>query len=196
MRTLRPPSSVGSVGLRPPRDILIQGVAVDPHLLDPGPAGRCNPAECQARCCVGGASVRVPEAAAIRANAALVVPHLPPERRDPARWFDDEDAPGIDEDLPGGAPLVSTAVHPDATHPAGRSCVFLRPDRWCALQVTSSATGGALTLKPFYCALHPLVFERSRLILDEASPTVRGGGGCRQDAGEAPRRPIFRLFDT
>jgi hypothetical protein len=118
---------------------------------------------------------------------------LPEERRDTNTWFDEVVEP--DHDHPAGGQTMSTNVLDDPTHPSGSCCVFLRPDRKCALQAAGLAAGEhPWRFKPFYCALHPLVFDQQVLQLAEESEMYLEGGSCNRPAlGDAI--PLYRLFD-
>jgi hypothetical protein len=173
--------------------LLINGAAVDRGLLDARPIRRCRVEECQSHCCGGGVYISVEQVDDILAHADLIQPHLPEERRDPAQWFDGLVVP--DDDHPAGGQTMSTNVLDDPTHPSGTCCVFLRPDRKCALQAAGMATGEhPWRFKPFYCALHPLVFERKVLMLAEQSEMYLEGGTCSRPApGEAI--PLYELYE-
>ncbi|MBL8057675.1 MAG: DUF3109 family protein [Anaerolineales bacterium] len=175
-------------------DLIVNGVRVDADLLAARPVRRCSLAECQSYCCTGGVYVSVEHAADVLAHQHLIQPHLPEARRDPALWFDGTAEP--DDDHPAGGLVTGTAVLPDATHPVGESCVFLRPDRLCALQATGLAEGlHPWRFKPFYCALHPLVYIEKRIVLSEESEMYLEGGSCNRPApGQAV--PLYELFDA
>jgi len=175
------------------KELMINGVAVDTGLLEARPLRRCRLEECQSYCCSGGVYIAVSQAADIRAHAALIQPHLPEERRDPALWFAAETEP--DEDHPAEEPTTWTNVIDDASHPAGQTCIFLRPDRLCALQAAGIAAGEhPWRYKPYYCALHPLVWENKRVVLAEQSEMYLEGGNCNRPN---PGQPIalWQLFD-
>jgi hypothetical protein len=182
---ISPPDNAESVN--------VNGLAVDRRLFESRPIQRCELGECQAHCCSCGVYLNVDDARKILAHQERILPHLPPDRRDPAKWFDDTMEP--DHDHPTGGMLTGTTVVADPTHPAGQTCVFLRADRKCALQVASMAAGESpWHLKPFYCALFPLVFHQRRLILDDENEIFLEGGSCtRPSKGESI--PMFRLFE-
>jgi hypothetical protein len=176
-----------------PQNLTINGLAVEGRLLESRPVRRCDLAECQAHCCSCGVYLNLEDAKKILDHQQIIFPHLPPERRNPEKWFDSTMEP--DHDHPSGGMLTGTNVVRDPTHPAGQTCVFLRPDRKCALQVASIAAGERpWHLKPFYCALFPLVFHQRELILDDENEVFLEGGSCiRPSAGEPI--PMFRLFE-
>ncbi len=173
--------------------IFINNTPVHPKMFEAHPLERCRVEECQAYCCTGGVYISVAQVQDIRAHAALIQPHLPPERQDPALWFDDriEDDP----DNPGYSPVMGTQVLPDPTHRAGQSCAFLRPDRKCALQVAGVAAGEhPWRFKPFYCRLFPLEFTNGVLGLAEENEMYQDGGSCQRPATEP--RPLCMTFDV
>jgi hypothetical protein len=174
-------------------DLLINGHRIDRGLLEVRPMRRCRVEECQSHCCTGGVYISVRQTEDILAHQRLIQPHLPADRRDPALWFDG--AIESDDDHPNGGPVMGTRVLPDASHPVGEGCVFLRPDRKCALQAAGIAAGEhPWRFKPFYCALHPLVYDQHRVMLGEASEMYLDGGHCsRPEPDQAI--PLYRLFD-
>lgn len=174
-------------------DLIINGVAIDTDLLRARPLRRCQLADCQSHCCTGGVYISLEQAGDLLAHQHLIQPNLPEARRDPALWFDGSREP--DDDHPGGGEVTGTRVLPDPSHPAGQGCVFLRPDRLCALQAASLAAGQhPWRFKPFYCALHPLVYVEKRIVLAEESEMYLEGGSCTRPAAQAI--PLYELLDS
>ena len=174
--------------------LMINGKAVDPGLLEARALGRCRLAECQSYCCSGGVWIHLRQAEDILAHQDLVLAQMPADRQDPSQWFDGTDEP--DDDYPEAGRCTGTAVVTDATHPAGQTCIFLRPDRLCALQATGMSNGEhPWRYKPFYCALHPLVLEDGRLTLADDSEMYLEGGHCsRPEPGGMI--PLYELYDV
>ncbi len=174
--------------------LIVNGIAVDRALLDTREIGRCDLAECQSHCCSGGVYISLAEAEDILAHAEVIQPFLPEGRRNPDTWFDGSREP--DNDHPQGGVCTGTSVIEDKSHPAGQTCIFLRPDRLCALQYASIETGQhPWRFKPFYCALHPLVYEDKQLVLAEGSEIYAEGGSCNRPAPGQPI-PLYVLFDS
>jgi hypothetical protein len=169
------------------------GTVVDARLLEARPMRHCRLEECQAHCCGGGVALSVQQAEDILAHAELIRPHLPPDRRDPQTWFDGALEPEYDH--PAGGLLTNTTVVEDSTHPMGTNCVFLRPDRRCGLQAAAIAVGEhPWRWKPFYCALHPITFDKCVLKLAEENDLYLEGGSCnRPDPGTLI--PVYKLFE-
>jgi len=163
---------------------------VDSRLLESRPVARCRVEECRASCCGHGVHVDLAHASLIVAEADLIKPHLPPERHDVDDWFDgDVDA---DQDFPSGQ-RVGTQVIADPHHPAGSRCVFLRPDNRCALQAASIAEKRhPWDLKPFYCALFPIVVEGETVCLDDENAIYALGGTCQR--AERVPAPLYKIF--
>jgi hypothetical protein len=173
--------------------LMINGRAVHRDMLQPRALRRCRLEECQSYCCSGGVWIHRRQVDDLLAHQELIKPHLPPERRDSSQWFDGTLEP--DTDYPEAGDCTGTAVVPDATHPAGQTCVFLTPDRLCALQATGIANGEhPWRFKPFYCALHPLVLDGGQLALAEDSEMYKEGGSCSRDAEALI--PLYQLFEV
>ena len=174
--------------------LVINGLKVDARLLEAQTIRRCRLEECQALCCGGGVYIRQQEMQAILARAEVFQPYLPPDRRDPRTWFYEELEP--DDDHPAGGLGAHTAVVDDATHPFECTCVFLRADRKCVLQLASLDLGEhPWRFKPFYCALHPITFDRHLITLDDQNPMfILGGSCCRPDADHPV--PLYKLFEA
>lgn len=169
--------------------MIINGFKIHPELLEEVYAERCVLDECLGACCGGGAwldgerlRIIVPHVEAIQAN-------LPEERRDPNTWFS---APAAEEDSPDGA-VIGTNVSDDPRHPGGACCVFLRPDRLCALQVTSQQLGLEYPgLKPLFCALYPLQLRENEIVIDHETAQNLGNAACLRAC--AGRQPLHRIF--
>jgi hypothetical protein len=163
---------------------------VDASLLESRAIGRCRTSECQACCCGHGVWVDLADASRIVQEADLIKPHLPTDRHDVSTWFGVEiDA---DTDFPSGYGVGTETVQ-DPNHPIGAHCVFLRPDRRCALQVASIAAGRhPWDLKPFYCGLYPLVLWSNRVYLDEGNAIYKLGGTCTR--AEPVPVPLYQLL--
>ena len=175
--------------------LMINGWPVSPVLLEARALRRCQLDECQSFCCSGGVWIHTRQVADLLAHQELIKPHLPPERRDPALWFDGTDE--LDADWPAAGNATGTAVVDDPTHPAGTTCVFLTPDRLCALQATGMAAGEhPWRFKPFYCALHPLGLDGAHVVLVEGSEVYAAGGDCSRARHDGALIPIYALFDV
>jgi hypothetical protein len=174
--------------------LIVNGMAVEARLLEAKPMRHCRLEECQAHCCGGGVSISTQQAEDILAHAELIQPYLPPDRRDPLRWFDWVLEP--EHDHPAGGTLTNTTVVADPTHPMGANCIFLRPDRKCGLQAASIAAGEhPWRFKPFYCALHPITFDQCVVKLSEENPMYLEGGSCNRP-DPAALIPVYQLFEA
>jgi hypothetical protein len=165
---------------------------VDRKLLGRSATQRCLTRECQSWCCTGGVWVDLGEKDRILASAEKIKPFLPADRQEESKWFDGERDSHLD--FPSGWG-EGTAVVADPTHPAGETCVFLRPeDRRCAIQSASLANGeGPWSLKPYFCILHPLTTDNGELKLDDENEIYIEGGHCqRPNPVEVPYHETFR----
>lgn len=174
--------------------MIIDGFKIHPELLQEAPAERCVLSECLGACCTGGAWLDVTQLKLIVPQVAALQANLPEDRRDPNLWFS---APADDEDSPAGA-TVGTMVVDDVRRPGQTCCVFLRPDRWCALQVTSQQLGLAYPgLKPLFCALYPLQIRDGEIVIDHETMQLFAGATCRRaraTVADARPQPLYRVF--
>jgi hypothetical protein len=169
--------------------VIIHGLKIHPELLDMVEAERCLLHECFGACCSGGVWLDVEDLKEIVPHVEAIKANLPEERRDPNTWFS---TPEPDEDRPSGA-KVGTNVVDDPVRPGMTCCVFLRPDRLCALQVTSGQLGlGSPGLKPFFCALYPISVEHGEVIIDHDTEDAFPGANCRRFCTAA--KPAYEMF--
>ncbi len=164
---------------------------IAPRLLQSEPMRRCTLDECHAACCLYGVWVDVGRMQEIIHRAAEIAPHMPPQAKNPARWFTEQRE--ADPYLPTGE-AVHTRVVEAPAHYGGTACIFLRPDHKCALQVTAEALGEhPWHFKPFYCILHPLdLDETGRVTLDETRLLLEEPASClRPSEGLHPLKEIF-----
>ncbi len=170
--------------------MIINGFKIHPELLANVHAERCVLHECLGACCTGGAWLDVEQLKAIVPHVAAIKANLPEERRDPNGWFS---APSAGEDSPDEA-IIGTNVVDDPRRPSETCCVFLRSDRWCALQVTSQQLGLEYPgLKPLFCALYPLQVRDDEIRIDHETVENFGGAIC-QRACSYPR-PLYQVFE-
>lgn len=174
--------------------VVAGGTPVDQVLLEVRRTRGCGFGECDAMCCINGVYVFTEEVDDLLEHQELIKPHLSPGRRDVSTWFD-----GIvitETDHPAGGTAQGTVVMPDETHPAGQSCVFLRPDRACGLQVAGRAAGeDDWRFKPLWCAMHPLVFDEGVLTVADDNPVSLAGGHCSRPDPESDV-PLYRVYEA
>jgi hypothetical protein len=169
--------------------MIINSFKIHPELLEEVYAERCVLTECLGTCCTGGAWLDVEQLKIIVPQVEVIKLNLPDDRRDANAWFS---APAADEDAPGGG-LIGTNVVDDPRRPGETCCVFLRPDRLCALQVTSQQLGLTYPgLKPLFCALYPLQIRADEIILDHETEQHFGGATCRRAC--ATKQPLYQVF--
>jgi hypothetical protein len=169
--------------------LIINGIRIDPSVLKRAAAARCEIAECMAACCTGGVWLNPDELPRIQERAEAIKQVLPPDRHDESKWFS---AGEPDENFPNGYEMGTTTVD-DPLRPGKTCCVFLRPDRKCALQVVSQQHDlGWPGLKPYFCAIYPLYYEDGVMSVDEDTPLDFDGGGCQRYVAEI--RPVYRIY--
>ncbi len=171
--------------------MIINGFKIHPELLEDVYTERCVLHECLGACCAGGAWLDAEQLKAIVPRVDAIQANLPEDRRDPNGWFS---APAAEEDSPEGA-IIGTNVVDDVRRPGETCCVFLRPDRLCALQLTSQQLGLAYPgLKPLFCALYPLQIHDGEIVVDHETEQHLGGAICQRVC--AIRRPLYEVFQT
>ena len=169
--------------------MIIDGFKIHPELLEEVYAERCVLHECLGACCTGGAWLDVEQLKAIVPHVEAIKTNLPEDRRNPDMWFS---APSIEEDSPGGM-IIGTNIVDDPRRPKETCCVFLQPDRLCALQVTSQQLGLEYPgLKPLFCALYPLQVRGDEIIIDHETAENFGGAICQRVC--ANKQPMYRVF--
>lgn len=140
------------------------GLRVGPGLLQARFAAGCDTRLCRAACCRSGVWLDPRERDRVLAHAGLVRQAMDRDQpRDPRRWFSRRVV--ADADFPSGR-----AVH---TRVRNGRCVFLDGAGRCVLQKASSAAGGGLQLKPFFCAAFPVTIDHGVLTLDDADYRAR-----------------------
>jgi hypothetical protein len=169
--------------------MIVNGFKIHPELLEEVNAERCVLNECLGACCTGGAWLDVEQLKTIAPHVEAIKANLPADRRDPNAWFS---APTVDENSPQGA-IIGTNVVNDPRRPGETCCVFLRPDRLCALQVTSQQLGLEYPgLKPLFCALYPLQVRDDEIVFDHTTVENFGGAACQRAC--AHKRPLYQVF--
>jgi hypothetical protein len=168
----------------------IKGLVIHPSLFGRASGPRCRIETCQASCCRNGVFMDSEHADRVMSHHRQISALLPEERRDPTLWFDAE----IDDpDFPSGRATGAVAL-PDPFDESRTSCVFLLENRFCALQVLSEQLGlGYPGLKPFDCAMYPILLSRGELTFDRWSPAELEGADCQQKSAGAPPR-VLEVF--
>lgn len=150
---------------------------------------RCLLTECNGACCAGGVWLNPDEMPRILDWIKAIKKQLPKDRHDESKWFHTGER---DKNYHTGYEMGTTTAY-DPLLPDNTCCVFLKPDRMCALQVVSQEKGlGWPGLKPFYCALYPLYLEDNLLSVDEETPKHLEGGTCSRRVTKAT--PIYKIY--
>jgi hypothetical protein len=183
-------------------EIIINGYAIDGKLLEKKSITRCQMETCKGGCCADGVWLDRAHSEMIMANAALIQPFMPEERRDTSLWF--AELHNDDPAFPSGEYVGTTTVE-DPSHPSGTTCRFLRPeDRFCAIQVAAASKGlDPWALKPLYCCAFPIVDEHvddddnplpiKRLSIDDTNDLFTRGGGCHELCA-GPPQAMFQIY--
>ena len=173
------------------RNDKIRFMEFSPRLYDREPLCRCCLDECRAACCLYGVWLDLKEVDDILAHSALISPLMRPGYADPVLWFNDE---YDDDEFTPSQKVRHSAVLSDRDHYGETSCVFLRDDFKCALQVAADQNGfHSWRFKPFYCVLHPLdLDENGRITLDETQLLLEEHGSCLRSTSF--RIPLAETF--
>ena len=155
---------------------------VNSNLFDVRFASGCDTRRCNAACCADGTTVDVIERDRILAHAEMVKGSMSPgQDTDPAHWFEDREA--ADSDFVSGRAAYTMANE--------HGCVFLDAERRCVLQRASEVSGGAVTLKPFFCTAFPVVIDKNVLGFDPLLALTEAPQCCAHD----PAGPLT-IFDV
>jgi len=161
--------------------LVINGFRIDQSILRKKAVRKCSELKCLAACCSDGVWLRDDEAPRILQWADAIKACLPLDRQDESKWFEQ------------GKEEMGTIPMNDPMRPNDTCCVFLQPDRKCALQVVSRANNlGWPGIKPFYCTLYPLYTEDNALLLDNVTHLNVNGAMCR--AEKPPKQEIYKMF--
>jgi Fe-S-cluster containining protein len=169
-----PASGLSVIILRSHPHKHLPALEVSRNLFEARFASGCNPMRCAAACCAEGTTVDVTERDRILAHADIVKRAMSPgQDTDTAHWFEEREAE--DRDFASGRAAYTTANE--------NGCVFLDADRRCVLQRASAASGGALTLKPFFCSAFPIVIDKNVLGVDPLNAELAVPACCAPDPG-------------
>ena len=169
--------------------IYVDDMKVDPVLLTDGYNGSKGPHLCRGRCCVDGVWVELRERDAILAAKELISRHMDETQpRAPSAWFGPEEE---DKDFASGRCA--------GTESFNGKCVFLMKDGRCVLQHAAVGEGmEPFALKPFYCALFPLVITERTLTYEDAhagsNECCTLSPACERPAVEAWKREFIRAI--
>jgi len=127
---------------------------------------RCILHKCHGVCCTYGVWIDLEEKQRILENFKVVQSCMDQKFLDFDDWFVGQ----VENDpyTESGVVIHSKLIERDIPF-SRKTCVFLRPDHKCALQVASKIIGKhPWYLKPFYCILHPMdINQDGEITLDE-----------------------------
>jgi len=154
-------------------------LTISPRMFIPEKLQRCKLHECHGACCAFGVWIDLLEKQKIDENAELVQFCMDPTKYDRGDWFLGEIE--MDSFTLSGKVIHTRLV--SRNRPFKRqTCIFLRSDHKCALQVASEKLGRhPWFLKPFYCVLHPIdlndngqvTLDHTKILLEEEKSCLR-----------------------
>ena len=154
--------------------VIVKGIRIDPDLLRKNAVQPCAIGQCMAACCSTGVWLKSGEVPRILEWRGAVKACLPFDRQDEVEWFL-ESVPDENQ-----SPELGTSTVEELISPGRKCCVFLTPDRKCALQVVSEQNHlGWPGLKPYFCAIYPLFYEEGVMSMDDRLPDFEGAT-CRR----------------
>jgi hypothetical protein len=156
---------------------------INPRLKQTAQVQRCGWPDCHAACCIYGTWIDKAQANLILEQADLILPWMNPDTREPDAWFDGQEE---DDQFTRSRRVRHTTVIPNPEHYGGTSCIFLRADHKCALQVAAEEIGKHhWYFKPFYCILHPMELDQQgNLTIDDLHLMTVEPASCLQEADE------------
>lgn len=156
-----------------------ESLTISPRMFILENLQRCKLHECHGACCAFGVWIDLQEKEKIAEYAEIIQSCMDPTKYGLGDWFLSE----IEMD---SFTLSGNVIHTrlvSRNRPFKRlTCIFLRIDHKCALQVASEKLGKhPWFLKPFYCVLHPLdlndneqiTLDHTRILLEEEKSCLR-----------------------
>lgn len=154
-------------------------LSISPRMFFREPLHRCQLQECHGACCAYGVWIDLHEKESIEENAEIIASCMDPTEYAAGDWFigDIED-----DSFTTRGKVIHTRLVDRFTPFERKSCIFLRSDHKCALQVASMELGKHhWFLKPFYCVLHPLdlndndqiTVDQTKILLEEEKSCLR-----------------------
>jgi len=152
-------------------------LSISPRMFLREPLQRCELQNCHGACCAYGVWVDLREKEIIYEYGESIQSCMDTSEYKQEDWFLGE----IEND---SYTISGKVIHTrlvDRTMPFERkTCIFLRTDHKCALQVASEKLGRhPWFLKPFYCVLHPLdLNENEQITLDQTKILLEEEKSC------------------
>jgi hypothetical protein len=158
---------------------MLESLTISPRMFIPETLQRCQLYECHGACCAFGVWIDLLEKERIIEYAEIVQSCMDRTKYNRGDWFLEE----IEEDsFTLSGKVIHTRLVSRNLPFKRRTCIFLRTDHKCALQVASEKSGKhPWFLKPFYCVLHPLdlndngqvTLDYTNIILQEVKSCLR-----------------------
>ncbi len=150
---------------------------ISKRLFEQEPMVRCKLDSCFGACCSYGVWIDLAEKEILKVNYTVVESCMDSDSGSFDDWFEAE----IEDDSYTRTGKVIHTKLISRTKPFKRTtCIFLRQDHKCALQVASEKLGKHhWYLKPFYCVLHPLdIDENDQISLDDTQKILDEEKSC------------------
>lgn len=147
------------------------------------PLQRCVLHQCHGVCCTYGVWIDLKEKQEILDNFGIVDGCMDPGSGGFDDWFEEEQE--TDPFTESGKVVHSKLVSRKFPYQR-KTCIFLRSDHKCALQVASAKMGKhPWFLKPFYCILHPMdINQEGEITLDDTGIILEEPKSCLRRSQE------------
>ena len=152
-------------------------LSISPRMFLRESLQRCKLPDCHGACCAYGVWVDLQEKEVIDEFGEIILSCMDPTEYKLRDWFLSD----IEDDSYTHRGRVMHTRLVDRIMPFKRTtCIFLRTDHKCALQVASEKLGRhPWFLKPFYCVLHPLdLNDNSQITLDQTNILLEEEKSC------------------
>ncbi len=152
-------------------------LSISPRMFLRDTLQRCKLPDCHGACCAYGVWVDLQEKEAIEEYGEIIQFYMDPTEFELRDWFLSD----IEDDSYTNSGRVIHTRLVERNIPFKRTtCIFLRTDHKCALQVASEKSGRhPWFLKPFYCVLHPLdLNDNSEITLDQKKILLEEEKSC------------------
>lgn len=156
---------------------MIKSLSISKRLFLLEPLQRCKLKDCFGACCEYGVWIDLKEKERILDHSNVIVTCMDEEHKNPEIWFDDEME---DDSYTESGWVVHSRLVWKKQPFKRKTCIFLRSDHKCALQVASEKLKKHhWFLKPFYCILHPLELnEFDQISLDDTQVLMEEARSC------------------
>lgn len=157
--------------------VMAELLNISKRLFEREPMVRCKLNTCFGTCCSYGVWVDLAEKEKIKENFSVIQSYMDSDAGSIEDWFETDIE---DDSFTETGKVIHTKIVSRSQPFQRTTCIFVRKDHKCALQVASEQLGKHhWYLKPFYCVLHPLdIDENDQISLDETQQLLSEEKSC------------------